>query len=100
MPQTIKTRAGRVLILPTPEEEAQINAGIAADPDSRPYTDEEWKAVKPLIRRGRPPAESPKVHTGLRLDADVLDAFKAEGRGWQTRINEALKDWLKTHRAA
>ena len=100
MPQTIKTRSGRVLILPTPEEEAQINAGIAADPDSRPYTDEEWEAVKPLIRRGgRPRAENPKVHTGLRLDAEVLAAFKAGGRGWQTRINEALKDWLKTHHA-
>lgn len=99
MPQTIKTRSGRVLIMPTQEEEAQINAGIAADPDSRPYTDAEWEAVKPMIRRGRPPADNPKVHTGLRLDAEVLEAFKAGGRGWQTRINDALKDWLKNHSA-
>jgi len=100
MPQTIKTRSGRTLVLPTPEEDAAITAAAMSDPDAMPYTDAEWEAAKPLLRRGRPPAENPKVHTGLRLDADVLDAFKAGGRGWQTRINEALKDWLKTHRAA
>ena len=100
MQQTIKTRSGRVLILPTPEEEAQINAGIAADPDTYELTDEEFARLRPMPARGRPRAENPKVHTGLRLDAEILDAFKAGGRGWQTRINEALKDWLKTHRAA
>jgi uncharacterized protein (DUF4415 family) len=86
-------------IIPTMEEDAIITASAMADPDARPYTDEEWAAVKPLLRRGRPPLQNPKVHTGLRLDADVLEAFKAGGRGWQTRINEALKDWLKTHSA-
>ncbi len=34
MQQTIKTRHGRTLIVPTPEEDAAINAGIAADPDT------------------------------------------------------------------
>ena len=87
-------------IIPTPEEDAAITAAAMSDPDAMPYTDAEWEAVKPLLRRGRPPAENPKVHTGLRLDAEILDAFKSGGRGWQTRINEALKDWLKTHRAA
>ncbi|WP_147492032.1 BrnA antitoxin family protein, partial [Burkholderia pseudomallei] len=36
----------------------------------------------------------------IRLDDDVLDAFKATGRGWQTRVNAALKEWLKTHKPA
>jgi len=40
---------------------------------------------------GRPRAETLKVHTGLRLDADVLDHFKAQGPGWQTRINATLR---------
>lgn len=87
-------------IIPTSEEDAAITAAAISDPDALPYTDEEWEAVKPLIRRGRPPVETPKIHTGLRLDADVLAAFKAGGRGWQTRINEALRDWLKTHPAS
>lgn len=45
-------------------------------------------------RRGRPTAASPKVPVTIRLDARIVDAFKVEGRGWQTRMNEALADFL------
>jgi uncharacterized protein (DUF4415 family) len=48
-------------------------------------------------KRGRPTSGSPKKHINLRLDAEVVAAFQATGRGWQTRLNAALKDWLKTH---
>ena len=44
-----------------------------------------------LIRRGRPPVEKPKQAISLRVDADVLDYFKASGPGWQSRMNEALR---------
>ena len=40
---------------------------------------------------GRPKAETPKVPVSLRLDQDVVDAWKATGAGWQTRINDALR---------
>ncbi len=40
--------------------------------------------------RGRPRLDRPKEHVTLRLDAEIVDAFKAEGPGWQTRINAAL----------
>lgn len=33
----------------------------------------------------------------IRLDPDVLDAFKRRGPGWQTRMNAALREWLATH---
>lgn len=46
---------------------------------------------------GRPRKLNPKVFTGIRLDADIVEAFKATGSGWQTRINDALKAWLKEH---
>jgi uncharacterized protein (DUF4415 family) len=46
---------------------------------------------------GRPRTDTPKVFTGIRLDADVLEAFRATGKGWQTRMNDALKEWLKEH---
>lgn len=46
---------------------------------------------------GRPPVANPKVATNIRLDSDVLDSFKATGKGWQTRMNNALKEWLKEH---
>jgi len=40
--------------------------------------------------RGRPRLAQPKEHVTLRLDAAVVNAFKAQGPGWQRRINEAL----------
>lgn len=48
-------------------------------------------------RLGRPPSANPKEHLNIRLDADVVSAFRRSGSGWQTRLNDALRDWLKTH---
>ena len=39
-----------------------------------------------------------KVHTGLRIDADVLEWFKANGRGWQTRMNAVLRSYYEHER--
>jgi uncharacterized protein (DUF4415 family) len=48
--------------------------------------------------RGRGPQKAPpKVSTTIRLSPDVVQAFRAAGDGWQTRIDVALKDWLRTH---
>lgn len=47
--------------------------------------------------RGRGPQKAPpKVSTTIRLSPDVVQAFRATGDGWQTRIDSALKDWLRT----
>lgn len=49
------------------------------------------KVVAAMKRaRGRPRSERPKEHVTLRLDAAIVDAFKAKGPGWQRRINDAL----------
>ncbi len=51
-------------------------------------------------RVGRPAGSlkaAPKVSTTIRLSPDVIQAFRAAGDGWQTRIDGALKDWLRTH---
>ena len=46
----------------------------------------------PVLRRGRGPQASPtKVLTSVRLDADILEFFKAQGSGYQSRINAALR---------
>jgi uncharacterized protein (DUF4415 family) len=60
------------------------------------------KTADQLLRpkRGRPAASEPKAHINIRLDADVVETFRASGRGWQSRMNAALKDWLKTHTPA
>ena len=47
--------------------------------------------VNALARRaGRPKSENPKAAVNIRLDARVIEHFKASGPGWQTRINDAL----------
>ena len=57
-------------------------------------------AMQAAVARGRPKAESPKLALTVRYDAEVVAAFKATGKGWQTRMNAALRDWLKTHSPA
>jgi uncharacterized protein (DUF4415 family) len=97
MSKTVKTRSGRVLQLPTPEEDSAITAAANADPDALPLTDAEWEQVKPLVRRGRPLGSGTKVQVTMRIDADVLERLKATGTGWQTRANDALRNWVKRH---
>jgi uncharacterized protein (DUF4415 family) len=54
------------------------------------------EAASELLRpRGRPKAAETKTHVNIRLDADVIKAFRAKGRGWQTLINKALREWLE-----
>ena len=85
------------IILPTPAEDAAITAVAMADPDAVPFTDAEWEQVKPLVRRGRPLGSGTKTQVTLRLDVEVVEKFRASGDGWQTRINDALKSWVRTH---
>ncbi|MGH8856947.1 MAG: BrnA antitoxin family protein [Polaromonas sp.] len=84
-------------ILPTPAEDAAITAAAMADPDAAPFTDAEWAQVKPLVRRGRPLGSGTKVQVTLRLDVDVVEKLKSTGAGWQTRANDALRNWAKRH---
>lgn len=49
------------------------------------------EATGTLTRRGRPRSDNPKQQVTLRLDPEVLARFRADGPGWQGRINEALR---------
>nr|WP_323017257.1 BrnA antitoxin family protein [Castellaniella sp.] len=68
------------------------------DLDDKPLSQQEMRSgiLAARKRRGRP-VGSDKKSTTIRFDRDILDAFRAAGPGWQTRINAALRDWLKTH---
>jgi uncharacterized protein (DUF4415 family) len=85
---------------------AKVRAGTpyvwdGKNEDDRPLTPEEMQAGIETYRkqRGRP-VGSDKESTTIRFDRDVLAAFRAAGPGWQTRMNAALRDWLKNHSPA
>lgn len=72
-------------------------ASAWVDPDDAPELTEKFfehaeiREGDRIIRRGRPPLPSPKQAVKLRLDADVLAAYRKTGDGWQTRINADLR---------
>ncbi|MFN3319476.1 MAG: BrnA antitoxin family protein [Allorhizobium sp.] len=71
--------------------------------DNPELTEEELKEMRPFRevfpelaasidrKLGRPKSETPKKAISLRLDAEVIERFKAGGEGWQSRMNEALR---------
>jgi uncharacterized protein (DUF4415 family) len=73
------------------------------DPDDVPELDEKFLneadlyAGKKLVRRGRPPADVTKERVTIRITPATVERFRATGRGWQTRMDEALADWLTEH---
>ncbi len=62
------------------------------DPNDTAAVSAYWKAATITRGRGRPPVPVKRPTLNMRVDADVLDAFKATGPGWQTRINAVLRD--------
>ena len=66
------------------------------DEDDRPLSKPEmYKSIRKT--GGRPKSANPKQSTTIRLDADVLDFFKAQGKGWQTKINDVLHRYVNSH---
>ena len=89
--------------MPTAEEKAALQRGIAADPDSLELTEEKFRRMRPARdvvpefvagpeRRLRGPQKKPtKTLVSLRLDPEVVEALRASGRGWQVRAGEILR---------
>ena len=66
------------------------------DPDNPAWTEDMLGA--PVIKRGRGPQAAPtKILTSVRLDADILEYFKSQGAGYQSRINAALRMEVERH---
>jgi len=97
----------------------QIKAAIAAapehaiyDPENPPTLPSDWDNAiishsldelheKLAERRGRGPNKQPtKKQVAIRLSPDVLEFFQAGGSGWQTRVDEALREYVDMHKAA
>ncbi|XAO71971.1 MAG: BrnA antitoxin family protein [Acetobacteraceae bacterium] len=71
------------------------------DPDEAPeLTDAFFDAATirdgpRIVRRGRPRQETTKTQVTLRLDADIVETYRQQGPGWQSRINAALRATLE-----
>ena len=59
-------------------------------------TPEFW--VNGIVRKGLKPVVR-KNQLTLRIDQDVIEFFKKEGRGYQTRINQLLRAYMEAHRS-
>ena len=104
----VRTKSGRAIDMPSAQEDARIRAGIATDPDNPEWTAQDVARALPAAKffspetyaqlcahRVRGPQNKPlKVSTTIRFDADVLAALKASGKGWQTRVNQAMREWV------
>lgn len=91
------------------KREIQDDSPIPHDPEDGPYNPNDdreveawWKqadvldARGRLVRRGRGPQKTPtKTPVTIRLSPDVVDHFRATGKGWQSRMDAALREWLQ-----
>ncbi|PPK83915.1 BrnA antitoxin of type II toxin-antitoxin system [Neolewinella xylanilytica] len=77
------------IIAPTDEEDRQINEGIKNDPDTLEWSDSMFQ------RAVRGPQKLPtKEKLTVRLDPDIVEWFKAQGAGYQSRMNDALRQHI------
>ncbi len=66
--------------------EKDIEAAIASDPEEAGI-EWDWDSAKLVMPQ-------PKEHINLRVDADVLNFFKSQGKGYQTRMNAVLRSYM------
>ena len=90
-------------VSPTPDEDYEINVAVAADPETSELDDDWFQRARPAsevvphvvqrYRRTRGKQRAPtKTQITLRLDADLVLHFRETGKGWQTRINDTLRE--------
>ena len=71
--------------------DAEVHAGVVADPDIRPTDESFWKDARVVMPKR-------KETVTMRLDADLLAWYRRE-RGYQTRINAILRAYMNAHRS-
>jgi uncharacterized protein (DUF4415 family) len=71
----------------------EVEAAAVADPDAQPLDAAFWAKARVVV-----PRQIRKKHTGLRIDEDVLAWFRAQGRGYQTRMNAVLRAYVDAQR--
>ena len=96
-----KTTKRPAVAMPTAEEDKTITAAARSDLDAQPLTPKQLKEMVPLrTLRGRPKSGNKKLLVSVRYSPEVVAYFKSTGEGWQSRMNEALREYVERHRAA
>ena len=79
------------------------------DEENPEWTDEMLAQAKPMVEvdpelvalsksaRGRPKSENPKILLSMRYSPEVVEYFKSTGKGWQTRMDEVLRNYVASH---
>ena len=81
--------------MPSTEENAKIVAAARNDPDAKPLTPAQLKAMVPLKAvRGRPKSDNKKLLVSVRYSPEVLTYFKSTGEGWQSRMDGVLREYV------
>jgi uncharacterized protein (DUF4415 family) len=71
------------------------------DPNDAAAVSAYWAKAKVRLPGQRGPQRNPtKVAVTVRYSPEVVDYFRATGEGWQTRMNDALRAYVKRHRVA
>ena len=65
-----------------------------ATAEARPFGEVFPAQLARWKKRGRPPVETPKVHIGFRLSADIVEGLRATGRGYNARVEKVLREAL------
>ncbi|MDO9009791.1 MAG: BrnA antitoxin family protein [Thiobacillus sp.] len=87
--------------MPTVEEDKAITAAARSDPDAQPLTPKQLKEMVPMrTLRGRPKSDNKKLLVSVRYSPEVVAYFKSTGEGWQSRMDEILREYVEQHRAA
>ena len=84
--------------MPTVAEDRAITAAAKSDPDAKPLTPKQLKAMVPLrTLRGRPKSENKKLLVSVRYSPEVVAYFKSTGDGWQSRMDGVLRRYVSRH---
>jgi uncharacterized protein (DUF4415 family) len=95
----------------TDHEDREITEAALTDPDNPPLGNDRLARMRPVsevtpelldfvkrARRSRGPGRAPRKElVSVRFSPEVLAHFRASGEGWQTRMDTALKEWIREH---
>ena len=97
----LKVSSKREILMPSVRDNAKILAAAKADPDAQPMTQAQLDGLVPIhAARGRPKSENKKFLLSVRYSAEVVEYFRATGEGWQTRMDNVLRQYVNEHRSS